>query len=78
MATKLTAQEAIEKVKNEKTTFLQMEVNKNNYHWEVLDALQVMAENDEILPSEYYMAVKIVHGEMSDCDKEIEYARLEN
>ena len=78
MATQLTAQDAIEKVKNEKTVFLQQTVNKNNYPWEVRKALQKMAETGELAPKEFYEAMKITFAEMTDQEKEIDANYAEN
>lgn len=78
MDTKLTAQEAIAKVKNEKTVFLQQTVNKNNYPWEVRHALQKMAETGELAPKAFYEAMKITFAEMTDREKEIDANYAEN
>jgi hypothetical protein len=72
MKTELTAQEAIEKVKNEKTIFLGIQVNKNNYPWDIRGSLQKMAEKGQISPREYKKALDTTFAGMTSSDKEIE------
>jgi hypothetical protein len=78
MKTQLTAQEAIDKVKNEKTTFLQTEVNKNNHAWEIRQALQGMAEAGKLSPGEFKKAMDITFTSMSEREKEIDAYKAEN
>ena len=56
---RLSAEQAIEKIKSEKTTFLSMTVCMHNYGHEIRQQLQIMAQKNRISPAEYWKALKL-------------------
>lgn len=76
MKTRLTAEEAIEKIKSSKTEIFGHMVQKYNYTFEIRKELQNMAERNEISPAEYNKALKITHAQMTESDKAIEKESL--
>ena len=70
------AQEAINKIKNERTTFMGRDVQKHNYSIEIRRELQTMAEQNDLAPAEYQAALDITMPRMSDSEKAAEIDEL--
>lgn len=73
---RLTAEQAIEKIKSERTNFFGINVRKINYSGEIRDALQKMSEDNEISPKEYKRALDITFQTMFPGEKRSEYEKL--
>jgi len=70
------AQEAINKIESERTTFMNVDVQKHNYAIEIRRELQTMAEQNDLAPAEYQTALDITMPRMSDSEKASEYDEL--
>lgn len=73
---KLTAEQAIAKIRGIKSEFMGMEVPKYNLGIEVRAELQKMMESGEISPSEGYKALKIEFEKMGPGEKRAEIEQL--
>jgi hypothetical protein len=72
----MTAQDAINKIKSERITFMGVDVQKYNYALEIRRELQAMAERGEISPGECFKALKITWPDMTPAQKAAEQAEL--
>jgi hypothetical protein len=72
----MTTEQAIEKIKSEKTTFLGVEVNANNYGHEIRSGLQSMAEHGDITPTAYWAALKMTPKPESEALRSYEIEQL--
>ena len=70
------AQEAINKIKSERTTFMNVDVQKHNYAIEIRRELQAMAEQNDLAPAEYQAALDLTIPKMSNSEKAAEYDEL--
>jgi len=70
------AQEAINKIESERTTFMNVDVQKHNYAIEIRRELQAMAERNDMPPAEYQTALDLTMPRMSDSEKAAEYDEI--
>ena len=73
---KLTAEQAIEKIRSIKSEFMGVEVPMYNHGIEVRAELIKMMEKNEISPSEGYRALKIEFDKMGPGEKAAEFEQL--
>jgi hypothetical protein len=76
MAT-FTAEQAIRKIKAEKTDFMGHIVTRYNYAIEVREQLTRMSERGELAPAEYYRALAITWPQLSDSERRAEADQLD-
>ena len=70
------AQDAINKIKSVRTTFMGQDVQKYNYPIQIRQELMVMSEKNEIYPAEYKKALDITWEQMSSSEKRAEEDKL--
>jgi len=73
---RMTAKEAINKIKAVKTTFMGHTVSVHNYSHEIKTQLQKMAERNEISPAEYWKGLKISGQPESESLRKYDYSNL--
>jgi len=72
----LTAEQAITEIKQVRTTFMGLNVQKYNYKHEIRSQLQIMAEQNKISPSEFLRSLKLTWPHESKALRNGEYRRL--
>jgi len=75
---KLSAEQAIEKIKSEKTIFMGVVVPAHNYGHEIRSELTKMSERNEISPTEYWKALKLTPKPESESLEKYEIEKINN